>query len=118
MPISRPEKKMKAALKEAGHTIAEYVDPAPGDDRDPEETLDELIGEIDNDDVGQALAESDRAEGKPTDDTSAHDKAALARELRADPKAESFADLVNEDRKDEAAGGNAKSPPPIGKTGS
>jgi hypothetical protein len=56
---------MKKALKEAGQTIAEYIDPAPGNDRDAEETLDEIIGLVDNDEVGRAIAQSDKAEGLP-----------------------------------------------------
>lgn len=104
MAISKPEQAMKKALKDAGHTIADYIDPAPGEERDAEETLDELIGEVENDAVGQAIAQSDQTEGKPQ-----QSKAALARELHANSGTEAFASLVEGDEEDA---------PPLGKTGS
>lgn len=112
--ISKAERAMKKSLKDAGHTIADYIDPAPGADRDPEETLDELIGEIDNDEVGRAIAQSDQAEGLPVE---SQDQ--IAQDLLRHPETEAFADYVDPQQGQEApANENKRKGLPLGKTGS
>lgn len=113
--ISKAEQAMKKSLKDMGHVIADYADPAPGEARDPEEILDELIGKIDGDEVGRAIATSDQNEGLPpgTQETT--------QDLRGHPDTEAFADYIDDIGAGQTHGPaneNNRDGPPLGKTGS
>lgn len=57
--MKNPDKVIKQAVKEAQHTLAEYVHPG---ERDAEDTVEKLLTTLDGNDVNEAILESDRNE--------------------------------------------------------
>jgi hypothetical protein len=54
-----PDKVIKDAVKEAQHTLTEYVQPG---ERSAKKTVEKLLDTLDNNDLNEAINESDRAD--------------------------------------------------------
>ena len=57
--MKNPDKVIKEAVKDAGHTLAEYIRPG---ERSCKETVNKLLTILDNNDVAEAILESDAQE--------------------------------------------------------
>lgn len=59
--MKNPDKVIKEAVKGAQHTLAEYVHPG---ERNAEDTVEKLLTTLDDNDVNEAILESDRNEDR------------------------------------------------------
>jgi len=59
--MKNPDKVIKEAVKDAAHTLAEYLHPG---EHNCKETVNKLLTTLDNNDVAEAILESDAREAK------------------------------------------------------
>lgn len=57
--MKNPDRVIKEAIKDAQHTLAEYVHPG---ERNAEDTVEALLTTLDDNDVNEAILGSDRLE--------------------------------------------------------
>jgi hypothetical protein len=57
--MKNPDKVIKEAVKDAAHTLAEYLHPG---ERNCKETVNKLLTTLDNNEVAEAILESDALE--------------------------------------------------------